>query len=163
EAPALSAPLLRVREVILRERDVRLRLPFRFGAVTLTEATEAYARVRVTLEDGRSAWGQAAEMLAPKWFDKDPALSNADNAEQLHIRHTVGLVDPITAADRRERVGDGLPETLEEVVAAYGHAYFKLKVAGDPVADVARLGAIAAVLDRLAEPYHVTLDGNEQY
>jgi len=255
--------------VILRERDVRLRLPFRFGAVTLTEATEAYARVRVTLEDGRSAWGQAAEMLAPKWFDKDPALSNADNAEQLrsalrlakalylegriahtafglfaeshhfqiaegarrglnplvagfgpalldravldalaslhgmslaeairanlpgidpahflpefaafdvtaflarlrpaerlHIRHTVGLVDPITAADRRERVGDGLPETLEEVVAAYGHAYFKLKVAGDPVADVARLGAIAAVLDRLAEPYHVTLDGNEQY
>src|SRR5438445_10560708 len=83
EHAGLSAPLLRVRAVSLRERDVRLRLPFRFGAVTLTEATEAYARVRVTLEDGRSAWGQAAEMLAPKWFDKDPALSNADNAEQL--------------------------------------------------------------------------------
>ena len=59
---------------------MRLRLPFRFGAVTLAEATEAFARVRVTLKDGRSAWGQAAEMLAPKWFDKDPARSNADNA-----------------------------------------------------------------------------------
>jgi len=48
-----------------------------------------------------------------------------------------------------------LPETLEEVVAAYGHSYFKLKVAGDPVADVARLSAIAAVLDRLASlPRH---------
>ena len=68
---------MRVRDVLLRERDVRL--PFRFGAVTLTEATEAFARVRVTLKDGRSAWGQAAEMLAPKWFDKDPARSNADN------------------------------------------------------------------------------------
>jgi len=255
--------------VILRERDVRLRLPFRFGAVTLTEATEAYARVRVEVKDGRSAWGQAAEMLAPNWFDKDPARSNADNAEQLraalrlaaslytegriahtafglfaeshhfqiaegarrglnllvagfgpalldravldalaslhgisfaeavranlpgidpahvlpelagfdaaaflgglrpaeglHVRHTVGLVDPITDADRRERVGDGLPETLEEVVAAYGHVYFKLKVAGDPAGDAARLTAIAAVLDRIREPYHVTLDGNEQY
>src|SRR5207245_2386535 len=96
-------------------------------------------------------------------FDVTAFLARLRPAERLHIRHTVGLVDPITAADRRERVGDGLPETLEEVVAAYGHAYFKLKVAGDPVADVARLGAIAAVLDRLAEPYHVTLDGNEQY
>ena len=63
----------------MRIRDVRLRLPFRFGAVTLTEATEALARVRVTLQDGRSAWGQAAEMLAPKWLDEDPARSNADN------------------------------------------------------------------------------------
>jgi hypothetical protein len=63
EARALSAPLLRVRDVRLHERDVRLRLPFRFGAVTLTEATEAFARVRVTLKDGRSAWGQAAEQL----------------------------------------------------------------------------------------------------
>ena len=71
---------MRIRDVRLRERDVRLRLPFRFGAVTLTEATEAFARVRVTLRDGRRAWGEAAEMLAPKWFDKDPARSNADNA-----------------------------------------------------------------------------------
>jgi hypothetical protein len=265
----LSAPLLRVREVQLFERDVRLRLPFRFGAVTLTEATEAYARVRVTLKDGRSAWGAAAEMLAPKWFDKDPALSNADNVAQLrlslrlattlytegrlahtafglfaeshhfqiadgrarglnplvagygpalldravldalcslhgmsfaeavrtnlpgidpvhflpefagfdvgaflrslrpagrlHVRHTVGLVDPITAADQSRPVRDGLPETLDEVVATYAHRYFKLKVAGDPAADVARLTAIAAVLDRMAEPYAVTLDGNEQF
>jgi len=30
-------------------------------------------------------------------------------------------------------------------------------------ADVERLGAIAAVLDRIAEPYAATLDGNEQY
>ena len=65
--------------MILRERDVRLRLPFRSGAVTPTEATEAFARVRVTLKDGRSAWGQAAEIPAPKCFDKDPARSNADN------------------------------------------------------------------------------------
>ena len=266
-----AAPRLRVREVLLLERDVRLRLPFRFGVVTLTEATQAFVRARIALEDGREAWGAAAEVLAPKWFDKNPALTNAQNAEQLreslrlarslytegrlahtafrlfaetyhfqlaecgrrglnplvasygpalldravldalcrlrgvsfyeamranlpglapavllpefggfdfeaflgslrpaerlHARHTVGLVDPITAADQPPggRVNDGLPETLEEVVAAYGHTYFKLKVSGDVGADLARLTAIACVLDRLPAPYHVTLDSNEQY
>jgi hypothetical protein len=78
-------------------------------------------------------------------------------------RHTVGLVDPITAADQGQRVNDGLPETLEEVVACYGHRYFKLKVAGDARADVERLAAIAAVLERIDGAYHVSLDGNEQY
>ena len=49
-------------------------------------------------------------------------------------------------------MNDGLPETLEEVVAAYGHRYFKLKVAGDLAADVARLREIAAVLDPIQRP-----------
>jgi hypothetical protein len=35
------------------------------------------------LADGRSAWGGAAELMAPKWFDKNLALSNDDNFEQL--------------------------------------------------------------------------------
>ena len=264
-------PRVRVREVRLTERDVRLRLPFRFGVVTLTESPQAFVRVRVQREDGREAWGMAAEMLAAKWFDKNLALTNEDNFAQLraavricadhyrsdatprtpfalfaahyddqlqtgaakqlnplvasygpalidravldavcrlegvsffeamranlpgitladlapdlagfdidtflrrrtplaavHARHTIGLVDPITAADqtRGTRVNDGLPETLEEVVAEYGHTYFKLKVAGDVRADLSRLTAIAAVLDRADAPYHVTLDGNEQY
>jgi L-alanine-DL-glutamate epimerase-like enolase superfamily enzyme len=56
-----------------------------------------------------------------------------------------------------------LPETLEEVIARYGHRWFKLKVGGDAKADVDRLSAIAAVLDQIPEPYHVSLDGNEQY
>jgi hypothetical protein len=61
------------------------------------------------------------------------------------------------------QVGDGLPESLEEVAATYGHRYFKLKVGGNSDADLARLTEIAAVLDRLEGPYFVSLDGNEQY
>jgi hypothetical protein len=246
---AVSAVKLKLTSIELLERDVKLRMPFRFGVVTLTESPQAFVHCRIRAEDGREAEGAAAELLAPKWFDKNPALSNEDNYEQLReslraargkylargmatawqhsspakglvenygpalldraildgllrclgvsfyqgiqqnvigaepfegldlpagfaglkpssriaARHTVGLVDPITAADQKERVNDGLPETLEEVVARYGQRWFKLKVGGDARADVERLSAIAAVLDRIPQPYHASLDGNEQY
>jgi hypothetical protein len=34
----VNAPQFRVREIELHERDVHLRMPFRFGVVTLREA-----------------------------------------------------------------------------------------------------------------------------
>lgn len=250
------------------EWPFRLRMPFRFGVITVTHGRQAVLRARIRLEDGSEHWGVAAETLAAKWFDKDPALSDAQNEHQLrraleiaeaatlaagantafghfadsyaavgaaagrerlnplvasygralldramldallkakgvsfwrgmqaniggmaphgvapdlagfdfaamlaacaplrrlHARHTVGLVDPITAADQAERVNDGLPETLEDVVATYRHRYWKLKVGGNVAADVERLSRIAAVLDRLHGGYHASLDGNEQY
>ena len=40
---------------------------------------------------------------------------------------------------------------LEEVVAGYGHTFFKLKVGGDPHADLQRLTEIAAVLELMAQ------------
>jgi hypothetical protein len=263
-------PLFAIREIELYERPVVLRLPFRFGVVTLTHCPQAFMRSRIALPDGRSAWGAAAEMLAPKWFDKNLALSNEDNFEQLRdvlrmaraaylgdgasatafghfarhhdaharaatakgynpllasygpalidravldaacrladvsfyaalrgnlpgigndaarpefnafdfdrflrglqpaaaidARHTVGMLDAITARDLTgDEPRDGLPTTLEQVVATYGHRYFKLKVGGRLEADLGRLEAIAAVLDRSAAPYFVTLDGNEQF
>jgi hypothetical protein len=251
------------------ERPVRLRLPFRFGAVTLREAPQVFVHARVRFDDGSEQDGVSAEMLAPKWFDKSPALSNEQNFDQLrrslamardsiiaagastpfglsaavdaphHVacaaiglngliasfglalidraiidalgrkenasifalvrenrlgldastapdlrgfdigrllaelrpapsiqaRHTVGLIDPLTASDLdpAQRVNDGLPETLEEVIAVYGNSHFKLKISGQVAADIDRLSAIAAVLDRAAGDYRTTLDGNEQY
>src|SRR6185295_19797360 len=70
---------------------------------------------------------------------------------EIAARHTVGLVDPIISVE--QRVNDGLPETLEEVVSRYGHRWFKLKVGGDARADVERLVAIATVLDRIPDHY----------
>ena len=72
----MSDPVqLSVMEVQLFERDVTLRMPFRFGVTTLRESPQAFARVRIQLADGREGWGLAAEMLAPKWFDKNLELS----------------------------------------------------------------------------------------
>ncbi|HXX83257.1 MAG TPA: mandelate racemase [Casimicrobiaceae bacterium] len=248
------------------ERPVRLRLPFRFGAATLTETIEAFVRADIRLPDGRAGVGATAELMVPKWFDKDPARSNEDNVGELRcaltlareayladaaprsafahfaahyerclaegerrglpalaaqfgpaeidraildalcrvlrvpfhtaiksnlvgfdaaavapdlagfdsnallagcaprdsiaLRHTIGLLDAIGGHSRQ--AADGLPELLEEVIAAHSPTWFKLKLSGDVAADLQRLVEIASVLDGMPS-YKVTLDGNEQF
>jgi hypothetical protein len=265
----MSAPKLRLIAADFFERPVRLRLPFRFGAVTLREAPQVFVRARIRLADGREGEGVSAEMLVPKWFDKSPNLTNEENFAQLrlslalakmalltvgpdtafglsamvdgslhtigaeaglnglvasyglalidraiidalgqlegastfalvrenrlglnaetapdldgfdfdrlltslkpeatiHARHTVGLIDALTAneLDPSQLINDGLPETLEQVIATYGNRFFKLKIGGNIASDIERLARIADVLDRLAGGYRTTLDGNEQY
>ena len=78
-----AAPTFRVGALELFEPRVVLRLPFRFGVVTLTACPQAFVRATLVFADGRTAAGVAAEMMAPKWFDKNPALSNAQNLDQL--------------------------------------------------------------------------------
>ena len=46
------------------ERHVKMRLAFRFGVITVTDATQAVIRVRISLPDGRTSHGVAAEALA---------------------------------------------------------------------------------------------------
>jgi len=262
-----AAPTLSVLGFEAYERDIRLRLPFRFGAATLREVPQIYLRALIRLGDGREGWGASAELLAPKWFDKDPALTNEQNfaqlrrslaiaaelagqaepaaafarhaaiepeqhrrcaagglnglvagyglalvdravidalcrlqavdvftavqenrlgigpatapdlagfdldrflagrapAERIRTRHTVGLADALTRGDVEQPVGDGLPESLEEAVAAYGLRHFKIKLSGHADADLDRLVRIAGVLEAVPEPIHATLDGNEQF
>ncbi|MFT4688567.1 MAG: hypothetical protein ACKVHO_03885 [Verrucomicrobiia bacterium] len=78
------------------------------------------------------------------------------------VRHTVGLGDPILAADqpREKRINDGEPETLEEYIRQDGLRYFKVKIGGDPDADLDRLKRIWQAVVKADEPV-VTLDGNE--
>ena len=253
-------------------RRLCTRLPFRYGAVTLTHFPLLHLAVEVETADGRRGRGYAADNLPPKWFDKDPRKSFRDNVEdeltairgaeaayreaarapraffdiwhdayeasrasalaqglngltasfgssfferaladavgrlagldvpgmlrantlglrpeavhpdlalehvqawaaaappdRLAVRHTVGLLDPITAEDVPSDgwLRDGLPQTLEECIERHGLDHFKVKVGGALDADLDRLTAIAATLDRLVPgPYVATLDGNEQY
>src|SRR3972149_3026742 len=52
-------------------------------APTPARGPQAFGRARLRLEDGREAEGAAAELLVPKWFDKNPALSDEENLDQL--------------------------------------------------------------------------------
>jgi len=267
----VSALAITVREAEAFERPVRFRLPFHYGSVVLEAAPEIVLRVVVETADGRSGEGFSAELAAPKWFDKDPALSHADNFDQLRdatdaaarsaveigeamtparlsvavasdhvrhrrrptgnglvdafgvslvdravvdalcrlegrplaevlranavgldfslfapdlaavdagrwlaartpldrtaIRHTVGFDDPLRTADVRPggRPDDGWPVALSEVIAEDGVRRFKIKLCGTVAADIARLTAVADLLDAALPAYGATLDANEQF
>jgi hypothetical protein len=258
----------RVLSVERYERPVRFRIPFRFGASTVTGACQTFVRATVEFPDGTTQTGAAAEMMMPKWFDKSPLHSEADNVADLRealssatdayssdrtlrtafgyhaanapalrlaseargsnaltaafgaalidralldalcrrmrtafsaamranlpgiepeplapdlrgfdleaflanlepcgeaaLRHTIGLLDPLGAEDVT-LPPDGLPHTLEEIIAAHRPRYFKVKLSGDIDADRRRIERVASVLDRTLEAYAVTLDGNEQF
>ena len=96
-------------------------------------------------------------------FDLGAFLARLPAPDRIEARHTVGLGDVLDAGDIATPLDDGLPQSLDQVIAAYGHRYFKLKLSGDPQADLARLARIVAVLDMHAPGYRATLDGNEQY
>jgi len=83
----------------------------------------------------------------------------------FHIRHTVGLSDPVDDSDRADgqRAGDGEPETLKEYAERDGLRYFKIKISGDADADIERLGSIWNRVLVLADRPVITLDGNEAY
>jgi hypothetical protein len=92
--------------------------------------------------------------LAPDLQDGDIAqfLAGRKPLERVAIRHTVGLDDKI------EGTG-GVADAKENS----GARYFKLKLNGDPEADVARLIRIGRELATLAYDYRASLDANEQY
>ncbi|HMC16046.1 MAG TPA: enolase C-terminal domain-like protein [Albitalea sp.] len=254
-----------VRAIATGVRPVRLRLPFRFGAVTLTGCPQLFIRATVEVGGTRRGVGIAAELMVPKWFDKRAELSHADNVTQLAVsaqiavqaylndaparpfelfarhypalmqqgheqgftdltsaygqavldravldafcraldlsffevaghnllglqdcallpdlqgfdwdkwlkrlrplrsvqaRHTVGMLDELSATHEAD---DDLPASLPAVIRRYGNRVFKIKLGGEPAADVARLAEVLQVLDERAPGHRYTLDGNEQY
>ncbi|MBO9649833.1 MAG: hypothetical protein J7605_15095 [Variovorax sp.] len=260
-----SAPRLRALSVEFGVRAMSLRLPFKFGASTLTRCPQVFVRATVDCGPHGTAEGWSAELMVPRWFDKRVDRSAADNvrdlqqalesasiaytrgapatafdlfaqnydalmrqgeasgatalsiafgqavidravidalcrslqlpmhaafnrnlvglretplaqdlqgwdwdawlstltpSHDLHARHTIGMLD---ALEGDTDDATGLPVSLPAVVRHYGHRYFKIKLGGDPGADLARLDAVLATLDSVAPGHHFTLDGNEQY
>jgi L-alanine-DL-glutamate epimerase-like enolase superfamily enzyme len=93
-------------------------------------------------------------------------LLPSEPLSSIWVRHTVGLGDPLTEVEipERERLQDGLPQSLEASVQSYGLKYFKVKVCGDREADISRLRLVSDVLwDNAGRDFSITLDGNEQF
>ncbi|RZI92957.1 MAG: hypothetical protein EOP78_12230 [Variovorax sp.] len=264
-SPRAHAPTVRLVAVDFGVRAMTLRLPFRFGAVTLTRCPQLFVRATVDCGALGTHTGWAAEMMVPRWFDKRTGPTQADNVRDLQAaveaaagaylgdapatafglfarhypalmaqgsqtgrtalstafgqavldravldalcraadasvyaafqRNLVGLNDsavaadlrgwdwnawlatlaPATHIDARHTVGmldalegdatdaNGLPVSLPAVVKRYGHRFFKIKLGGDPEADLVRLRAVLGVLDALQPGHRFSLDGNEQY
>src|ERR1700694_60875 len=74
---------LAVRDITLFERAVRFIRPFRFGAVVVNAAAQAFVRAEIEIEGGSTFLGASAELLVPKWFDKRPELSPEQTVDEL--------------------------------------------------------------------------------
>ncbi|MDE0888914.1 MAG: hypothetical protein OSA40_05590 [Phycisphaerales bacterium] len=112
----------------------------------------------------QNIFGFSASRLIPEVGDWSPSSLPAP-ATSMAVRHTVGMLDPLTVGEIRanERINDGLPQALEEDIAVYGLQRFKVKIGGDHAANQARLRAVAAVVGDSVGPEAIfTLDGNEQ-
>ncbi len=79
---------------------------------------------------------------------------------RMPLYHLVGAVDPLTQADVKQPVGDGLPETLGEWIKADGLTHLKIKLNGDDLDwDVERVLSV----DRVAAEVQSTLGRTEWF
>jgi hypothetical protein len=128
----MTAPRITLEDLQCFEWPFRLRLPFRFGVITVTHGRQAVVVARVRLENGRVVEGMAAETLAAKWFDKDPALTDTQNEHQLRraieiARHAYLAAGPQTPfalfADNYATIlAQAAIERLPPLVAGFGPA-----------------------------------------
>jgi hypothetical protein len=93
------APRLVVRDIVLSERPVSFRTPFRFGAVTVEGAPQLFVHTEIEVEGRGRAQGAAAELMVPKWFNKDPALTAEETVAQL--RRSVEMARDIYLSEPR--------------------------------------------------------------
>jgi L-alanine-DL-glutamate epimerase-like enolase superfamily enzyme len=88
---------------------------------------------------------------------------------RMPLYHLVGALDALTDADVKERLDDGLPNTLGEWIARDGLSHLKIKLNGDDLAwDVERCVRVNAVAEeqaarqRGAARFWYSLDFNER-
>ena len=104
--------------------------PFRFGAVTVRTAPQAFVRVTTEIEGRTVATGATAEMMMPKWFDKRHHLMPEETVDELRRsliaarRHYLSSSGFDTAFGHHKR---GYRASIEEssapqLVSAYGPA-----------------------------------------
>lgn len=101
-----------------------------------------------------------AQLADWRWQEDLPVPST-----HATVRHTVGMLDRLRLADiaPEDRVDDGLPEALDQDIAAYGVSWFKVKIGAGLERDRARLLDLAAFFADCDVAPRLTLDGNEQY
>ncbi len=107
--------------------------------------------------------------LGPEYAgDRLDRFVHREPKPKLPLYHLIGALDPITDVDIKERLNDGLPETLPEWIAADGLTHLKIKLNGDDLRwDVERVVRIdraagEAQAKRGVSRWFYSLDFNER-
>jgi L-alanine-DL-glutamate epimerase-like enolase superfamily enzyme len=131
---------------------------------------------------GRALGENSYNVLGEEYVSRDlAAYLNADFAgeyldrytlrrpkDRMPLYHLVGALDALTPAELAKPVGDGLPETLGDWIAADSLTHLKIKLNGDDLRwDVDRVAAVervaaAAQARRGCAAWHYSLDFNEK-
>lgn len=131
---------------------------------------------------GRAAEMNSYDMLSDEFMNRDLSEYLDENFEgeyldqytlrepkaTMPLYHLVGAVDPLTTAEVSAPVGDGLPDTLAEWIAADGLTHLKIKLNGDDIDwDVARVASVDQVATeaqaaRGCKQWFYSLDFNEK-
>ncbi|MCA9178074.1 MAG: hypothetical protein KDB14_26605 [Planctomycetales bacterium] len=104
--------------------------------------------------------------IHPALRDATPDQLLPTPTRRMHVRHTIGLADPLTLGDvpAGETLDDALPQTLEQSVSAYQLTHFKIKLPSDPAEAVDRTLRVLSVAEQASgKPPRFTLDGNEAF
>lgn len=156
---ALEPEYLRAAEVVSRARGLHAPIP---KLCTLVVASPFDAALHDAY--GKAFGVSCYETYGPAFMSHDLArdLGPAFAGEYLDryvpvtprpaipVFHSVGASDPLEAADIRQRLDDGLPNTLEEWVPRDGLIRFKIKLNGGNLgADVDRILRIDRIVSRL--------------
>ncbi|MDO7881917.1 hypothetical protein [Antiquaquibacter soli] len=112
------------------------------------------------LRSGALGWEPA--VLHPELAGRPAAdLLPRPGAPEIAIRHTVGLSDALTDDEVVDAPADGLPVSLDSVLARYGVTHLKIKTAGRLDDDIPRLHRILDVMGAAGIDPVLTIDGNE--
>jgi L-alanine-DL-glutamate epimerase-like enolase superfamily enzyme len=109
--------------------------------------------------------GDLSEWLGPEFVGKHfSEVVSPRVAPTLALYHLVGSLDPLSSDDLGRKIGDGLPETLEDWIRQQQLTHLKIKLTGkDLDADVGRVVEIERIATRAApgKVFSYSLDFNE--
>ena len=119
--------------------DLHTRMPFSFGSVTITALPHVFVELEVGIE-GETVTGVAADHAVPKWFEKNPKLSVADDVERMlgAVEHACDRSRDVTAGtafDFWRRVHDAQMDWAERegippLLASFGVSFVERAVIG---------------------------------
>src|SRR5437773_419123 len=180
---------IRIEDVRYTYEDYIYRTPIKFGGSVLDRATIINVDCTVRTAGGKVSKGFGSMPMGNVWSFPSKTLSYdttlgamkaladrisritvgyKDTKPRMPLYHLVGAVDPITDADVKKRVGDGLPETLPEWIRFNGLTNLKIKLNGDQVEwDIDRVLTVDRVTEETQKQRHVakwvySLDFNEK-
>ena len=128
---------------------------------------------------GRSVGKNSFECMTSEYLNRDlgdylgsdfaqmypDRFLSAKPKSTMPLYHLVGALDPLTMADVKQRLNDGLPETLEDWIKTDGLSHLKIKLAGNDLDwDVGRIVEVNRVAESVSSDrkWKYSLDFNEQ-